>query len=83
MSQALSGDVIRDQIIPLTATLATDPIPNIRFNVAKAIGSMIPLLKQSNLQAVLIEKIKPTLSKMLEDSDVDVRFYAQQSLNAF
>lgn len=80
MSQALTGDVIRDQMIPLAATLAADPIPNIRFNVAKAIGFMVPLLKKSNLQVVLEDSVRPTLTKMLEDTDVDVRFYAQQSL---
>lgn len=81
MSQALSGEVIRDHILGLASNLAADPIPNIRFNVAKAIGHMIPILKKSNLQAALNEKVKPVLAKMLEDTDVDVRYYAQASLN--
>jgi serine/threonine-protein phosphatase 2A regulatory subunit A len=81
MSQALSGEVIRDHILALANNLASDPIPNIRFNVAKAIGYMVPILKKSNLQNALNDKVKPILSKMLEDADVDVRFYAQSSLS--
>jgi serine/threonine-protein phosphatase 2A regulatory subunit A len=81
MSPALSGEVIRDHILSMASNLATDPIPNIRFNVAKSIGSMIPILKKSNLTPALNDKVKPILIKMLEDTDVDVRFYAQASLN--
>jgi serine/threonine-protein phosphatase 2A regulatory subunit A len=80
MSQALTGDAIRDHMVPLAVTLANDPIPNVKFNVAKTISIMIPLLKKSNLQLVLNDKIKPTLLKLGEDSDVDVRYFSQQAL---
>ena len=81
MAQALPGDVIRDHIIPLTSVLAADPIPNIRFNVAKSISVMIPLLKKSLPPIELNDKVKPLLKKLLEDADVDVRYYAQNALS--
>ncbi|KAJ3335242.1 hypothetical protein HDU91_002272 [Kappamyces sp. JEL0680] len=79
MAQALTGDVIREQIIPLTTTLAADPIPNIRFNVAKSLSVMIPLLKKSSTD--LNDKVKPILNKLSEDPDMDVRYYAQNALS--
>jgi serine/threonine-protein phosphatase 2A regulatory subunit A len=80
MSHALNAEIIRDQMVPLAVTLGADPIPNIRFNAAKSMGVMIPLLKKANMQPTLNDKLKPTLQKMTEDSDMDVRYYAQQSL---
>lgn len=80
MSQALTGDVIRDQLLPMVSVLAADPIPNIRFNIAKSLSTIIPLLKKANLQPVLSEKVKPILVKMQDDGDVDVRYYSQVAL---
>ena len=80
MSKALTGDAIRDHMVPLAITLASDPIPNVKFNVAKTINIMIPLLKKSNLQSVLNDKIKPVLSKLIQDTDIDVCYFSQQAL---
>ena len=81
MSQALTGDAIRDHMVPLAVALASDPIPNVKFNVAKTISIMIPLLKKSNLQSVLNDKVKPALSKLHDDSDIDVRYFAGVALS--
>ncbi|KAJ3261417.1 T-complex protein 1 subunit zeta [Boothiomyces macroporosus] len=81
ISQAVTPEVISSYIIPIAAGLAIDTIPNIRFNVAKAYSTMIPLLKNGQ-EGVLNEKIKPILSKLGEDSDVDVRYYAQPNPKA-
>lgn len=61
-------------------SLASDPIPNIRFNVAKALASMTPALNQAGLQKVALEQIKPVLLKLKDDPDMDVKFFAQQAL---
>ena len=61
--------------------LSTDPIPNIRFNVAKAYAAVIPILKKTDgSQSLVPEVIKPTLLKLADDGDVDVRFYAHNAL---
>ena len=56
--------------------MAQDPVPNIRFNVAKAIEVVYPKLNNSNK-----EKCKDVLCKMeSEDKDFDCTFYADKAL---
>ena len=79
----MNGTVIKDSIIPTILSLGSDPIPNIRFSVAKAIGVITPILKKANLGQVMDEQAKPLLLKMQEDKDADVKYFAAQSLLAF
>jgi serine/threonine-protein phosphatase 2A regulatory subunit A len=69
-------DVINNTFLPLVIRLAQDPVPNIRFNVAKTIHTLIPLLDSAAAQ----QKVKPTLSKLFDDTDRDVKFFASQAL---
>jgi serine/threonine-protein phosphatase 2A regulatory subunit A len=87
-------DVIAGYIIPLVNELERDPIPNIRFNVAKThqripslfslISELIPLL-QGDPEGVTIinDVIKPSLLRLKEDSDGDVRYFANRAIQAF
>jgi serine/threonine-protein phosphatase 2A regulatory subunit A len=61
--------------------LANDPIPNIRFNVAKSLGIIMGVLKGSEVKTV-DEAVKPVLLKMQNDGDIDVRYFAKRSLAA-
>lgn len=74
----MSQEVITNTMLPLVLKLAQDPVPNIRFNVAKTLHSLIPLLDSSVVQT----KIKPCLQELLKDSDRDVKFYASQALQS-
>ena len=57
-------------------SLAEDPVPNIRFNVSKAIGGCYASFDVSNKQ-----KARTALEKMAsEDTDFDSKFYAQKTL---
>ena len=47
-----------------------------KFNVAKMLEKMAPLLDRSAVDAT----IKPALRELAEDPDADVRFYAAQAL---
>jgi serine/threonine-protein phosphatase 2A regulatory subunit A len=86
-------DVIASYIIPLVNELERDPIPNIRFNVAKTHQrispylpylELIPLLKDDpNGISLLNEIVKPSLLRLKDDSDGDVRFYANQAISCF
>lgn len=61
--------------MPLLVKMSNDKIPNIRFNVAKVIGSLIPLVSaQSNGQ------LRPCLTQLVSDQDVDVQFYSTKAL---
>lgn len=60
-------------------SLSSDPIPNIRFNVAKGFETIIPLLKKlgtDNLKDVI-----GRLTAMKSDADVDVRFFSERALS--
>jgi serine/threonine-protein phosphatase 2A regulatory subunit A len=65
-------------LLPLALQLASDPVPNIRFNCAKLLSTMAAMSGFS-VDATQT-RIKPALQRMLEDNDVDVRFFAQQAL---
>ena len=84
--QTLAGvsnaEVLKDSIIPTMATLSNDPIPNIRFNVAKGFAAALPNLKKFDLTALLNDVVYPRLKSMKEDTDGDVRFYSIEALGA-
>ena len=58
--------------------LAKDPVPNIKFNVSKAIETLYSSLSYANK-----EKSKEALKEMEGDEvDFDVRYYAERALKA-
>jgi serine/threonine-protein phosphatase 2A regulatory subunit A len=71
--------VLKDNIIPTLATLSKDPIPNIRFNVAKGFGVAMPNLRKFEL-ANVVQDVNVRLKSMVDDGDGDVRFYAGEAL---
>ena len=83
MADALPANTVRDSVLPTVIDLSSDPIPNIRFNVAKSLETMIPLLKQNQAMLELVSSMaKPTLEKLSADKDGDVRFFATRALEA-
>jgi len=63
--------------------MVQDPIPNIRFNVAKAFEVLIQELKSSSVGIQTVqEQIVPALQALSDDPDADVRYYAQKALVA-
>lgn len=95
MAPALSAEVIRaptapsmpnaaqqPSIIESVVSLASDPIPNIRFNVAKALEVLATVLsEQDGGKEVVTESILPALSKLKNDSDPDVRYFAGKAVD--
>lgn len=80
LSGSVNAEVLQEQLVPAISQLASDAIPNIRFNVAKAAETLIPILRQKGLNNIIEEAIKPSLDKLKDDSDVDVVFFAQKAL---
>ncbi|CAJ0627017.1 5591_t:CDS:10 [Entrophospora sp. SA101] len=81
MAPAVTPEVIRDHILPTVNNLVSDPIPNIRFNVAKSYEVLIPVLKQNPETGLLLEtQVKPALDRLKEDSDSDVKYFAEKAL---
>ncbi|GMF53397.1 unnamed protein product [[Candida] boidinii] len=82
----VSNKTIIEDIYPFVDSLKDDHVPNIRFNVSKSfyiIGEN--LIKNDKNDSKIIELIKdeilPTLEKMTNDEDIDVRFFANENLN--
>lgn len=83
MAEALTPLMVKDSILPTITEMSKDPIPNIRFNVAKSLETLIPLLKLDSSTSELVESsVKPTLEKLSADPDVDVKFFATRALES-
>lgn len=82
LASVVNAQVLSESIVPTMATLSNDPIPNIRFNVAKSFEIVVPLLKKYELNGLLNDVVLPRLKGMGEDGDGDVRFYAGRALAA-
>ena len=79
MAVSLTPDIIKEKVLPTVIELVDDPIPNVRFNVAKSLEVLVPILKQ-NSTAEISTKVIEVLNKLSKDSDVDVRFFAEKAL---
>jgi serine/threonine-protein phosphatase 2A regulatory subunit A len=76
LSTVVNQEIISSTMLPLVIRLAQDRVPNIRFNVAKTLHALVPLLDTNVVQT----RVKPTLSKLFDDTDRDVKFFAGQAL---
>ena len=62
-------------------SLVNDPIPNIRFNVAKSLEILAATYGTTpDGQAMAKERIVPAVEGLLNDPDADVRYFASRAL---
>ncbi|CCM01981.1 uncharacterized protein FIBRA_04054 [Fibroporia radiculosa] len=74
-------EIVRGDILETLLQLANDPIPNIRFNVAKALEVLGTTFGDRAEGRQLIEqKVFPVLEMLKNDQDADVRFFAARGL---
>ncbi|KAJ1914878.1 protein phosphatase 2A structural subunit [Mycoemilia scoparia] len=81
IAPSITAQVVQDLILPCLEALTNDPIPNIRFNVAKCMWELVEKPKQSDESSQIQESFKTLLHKLEEDLDQDVRFFASDSLS--
>lgn len=75
--------IVVNKILPFINFLISDTVPNIRFNVAKSYAAVVEVLQQAQyteLSKLVTNDILPNLEGLLNDSDVDVVFYANESI---
>lgn len=61
--------------------LAKDPIPNIRFNVAKTLEVIAGVLATMPTgKQLAVTKIGPVLKTLQNDPDADVRYFANKAI---
>lgn len=75
MAPSLNVAIIRDPVLDAALALSTDPIPNIRFNVAKCLETLaIQCANDADGQDLIHRKIVPALQTLkTDDTDADVR----------
>lgn len=73
-------EVIRDHVLQVLLTLIADPIPNIRFNVAKSLEVMATTINTTAEGRDISEKrIAPAVDTLRRDADADVRYFANKA----
>lgn len=79
----ISLTVVANQILPFISHLADDGVPNIRFNVAKSYAVIVESLIKGGAHYIdtINGTILPSLKKLTQDEDFDVKYFAKQSLN--
>ncbi|KAG4300900.1 hypothetical protein PCANB_002893 [Pneumocystis canis] len=83
LAPVVGVDIVRNYILPTVNNLVNDKIPNIRFNVAKSYKVLFDVLKDSPDGVELFNaQIKPSLEKLSNDPDIDVRFFANMAITA-
>jgi len=77
LAPSLTTEVIRENVLGTVLALVTDPIPNIRFNVAKALEVLaITLASSSEGKDLAHGRIVPAVQILRSDQDPDVRYFA-------
>lgn len=80
MAPSLNTEAICDSVLETVLPMVNDPIPNIRFNVAKSFEVLAMVLNETpEGKKVIKNDILPGLEKLKEDQDADVRFFAQKA----
>ncbi|KAI8867079.1 ARM repeat-containing protein [Ramicandelaber brevisporus] len=78
---SIEPEVVKEHILPILGNLINDPIPNIRFNIAKSIEQLSPLLMSKPETAeYLTGEVANALQKLTTDEDIDVKYYATHCL---
>ncbi|KAF3774742.1 hypothetical protein EJ110_NYTH45106 [Nymphaea thermarum] len=78
LAPVMGPDVTCNKLLPIVINSSKDRVPNIKFNVAKVLQSLVPVVEQS----VVDQTIRPCLAELSEDPDVDVRYFASQAVQA-
>ena len=76
VSPVVGRELLIASILPVTVLLAADPVPNVRFQAAKTLRLLAPMLDPATVN----EHVKPCLASLVDDSDDDVRYFASQGL---
>lgn len=96
LAEACGGDITTRLLLPTVLSMANDKIANVRFNVAKTLHKIAPQLDQTviqpqvsypvkktapSLKNIFLHQVKPVLDKLIQDSDVDVKYSASEAIS--
>jgi len=79
LTAQVDQNVFETVILPTALKTAEDPVPNIRIRVATVLG----IIGQKCANKSQCEStVKPVLTRMMQDSDRDVKYFAEKSIGA-
>lgn len=76
LAEVCGTEITTKLLLPTVLLLATDPVANVRFNVAKTLQKISPFLETT----VIDSQVKPALEKLNADTDVDVKHFASEAI---
>uniref|UniRef100_A0A0D3B1K8 Condensin complex subunit 1 C-terminal domain-containing protein n=1 Tax=Brassica oleracea var. oleracea TaxID=109376 RepID=A0A0D3B1K8_BRAOL len=76
MAPVMGSEITCSKFLLVVAEASKDKVPNVKFNVAKLLQSLIPIVDQS----VVEKTIRQCLVDLSEDPDVDFRYFANQAI---
>jgi len=81
VSHVMTADQIVSLIVPLLIKATKDSVPNVRFCACRILAETIEKHNISS-QGSTVSMIKAALTELDQDTDVDVKYYAQRALLA-
>jgi len=80
LAGVMAGPVVAQELVTQVAVpLSRDKVANVRIAAADALTKCLACLASEN-QSFVKESIHPVLNDLTQDSDADVKFFAQQAL---
>jgi len=76
LAPVLGRDLTTEHLLPVLVQLARDAIPNVKFNSARVLGTLMT----SGYVVLPQPLVEHTLAELKNDPDADVRYYADSSL---
>jgi len=76
LAEACGQDLTTRHLLPVVLTLSNDAVANVRFNVAKTLQKIGPVLDAATIQS----QFRPALERLKTDADTDVRFFSTEAL---
>jgi serine/threonine-protein phosphatase 2A regulatory subunit A len=74
-----SRAMVIESLFPILLSMTDDPVPNVRFTVAKILSEVAPAYSS---EKALAAKMQVELAKLATDFDRDVRFFAEKAIAA-
>lgn len=79
LATVAGAQLLEKHLVPMVVRMASDPVPNVRFNAAKTIQAMHKTCATASPDS-LESNLLPCLRRLCADEDPDVRYFAGRSL---
>lgn len=80
LAEVAAGPLLDQHLVPMVLRMASDPVPNVRFNAAKTIQALQKTCMSAAPEAIQ-EHLLPCLERLVLDQDPDVKFFAKKAMS--